>query len=62
MCSSVSLHDKTRKRFSEKTIVAFTNSTVFMLDFYMNKPVWSQFWASGALKRLYKIYYWCPLL
>ena len=25
----------TRKRFSEKTIVAFTNSTVFILDFYI---------------------------
>ena len=25
----------TRKRFSEKTIVAFTNSTVFILDFYL---------------------------
>ena len=36
MCSSVSLHDKTRERFSEKTIVAFTNSTVFMLDFYIS--------------------------
>ena len=33
----------TRKRFSEKPIVAFTNSTVFILDFYiyMTKPVWS---------------------
>ena len=33
----------TRKRFSEKLIVAFTNSTVFILDFYINmtKPVWS---------------------
>ena len=31
----------TRKRFSEKTIVAFTNSTVFLLDFYiyMIKPI-----------------------
>ena len=30
-------HNKTRKRFSEKPIVAFTNSTVlnFILDFYM---------------------------
>ena len=26
---------KTRKRFSEKPIVAFTNSTVFILDFYI---------------------------
>ena len=25
----------TRKRFSEKPIVAFTNSTVFILDFYI---------------------------
>ena len=33
---------KTRKRFSEKTIVAFTNSRVFILH-YMTKPVWS-FW------------------
>ena len=41
----------TRKRFSEKTIVAFTNSTVFILDFYiqMTKPVWSHVLASSAL-------------
>ena len=26
---------KLEKRFSEKTIVAFTNSTVFILDFYI---------------------------
>ena len=26
---------ETRKRFSEKPIVAFTNSTVFILDFYI---------------------------
>ena len=32
---------KTRKRFSEKPIVAFTNSTIFILDLYiMTKPVW----------------------
>ena len=33
----------TYKRFSEKPIVAFTNSTEFILDFYiyiMTKPVW----------------------
>ena len=30
----------TRKRFSEKPIVTFTNSTVFILDFYMTEPVW----------------------
>ena len=41
----------TRKRFSEKPIVAFTNSTVFILDFYiyMTKPVWSHVLASSAL-------------
>ena len=42
---------KTRKRFSEKPIVAFTNSTVFILDFYiyMTKPVWSHVLAWSAL-------------
>ena len=25
----------------KKTIVALTNSTVFILDFYITKPVWS---------------------
>ena len=43
----------TRKRFSEKPIVAFTNSTVlnFILDFYtcMTKPVWSHGLALSAL-------------
>ena len=29
------VHYYTRKRFSEKTIVAFTNSRVFILDFYI---------------------------
>ena len=40
-----------RKRFSEKSIVAFTNSTVFILDFYiyMAKPVWSHVLALSAL-------------
>ena len=27
---------ETRKRFSEKPIIAFTNSTVFILDLYIN--------------------------
>ena len=41
----------TRKRFSEKPIFAFTNSTVFVLDFLTTKPVWShvldlRFWTS----------------
>ena len=31
----------TRKRFSEKPIVAFTNSTVFILGLCMTKPVCS---------------------
>ena len=31
----------TRKRFSEKPIVEFTNRTVFVLDLYITKPVWS---------------------
>ena len=43
----------TRKRFSEKPVVAFTNSTVFILhvDFciYMTKPVWSHVLALSAL-------------
>ena len=33
--------NRTRKRFSEKLIVAFTNSTVFIKDLYMTNPVWS---------------------
>ena len=45
---------QTRKRFSEKPIVAFTNSTVFILhvDFciYMTKPVWSHVLALSALR------------
>ena len=38
------------KRFSEKTIVAFTNNTLFILDFYiyMTKPVWSHVLALSA--------------
>ena len=41
---------KTRKRFSEKPIVAFTNSTVFILDFYiyMANPFCSHVLALGA--------------
>ena len=31
----VPLNIKTRKMFSEKTIVEFTNNTVFILDFYV---------------------------
>ena len=40
----------TRKRFSEKTKVAFTNRTVFILDLYIyiTKPVWSHVLASSA--------------
>ena len=34
-CDLRSLFDLTRKRFSEKPIVAFTNSTVFILGFYI---------------------------
>ena len=41
----------TRKRFSEKPIVAFTSSTVFMKDFYMTKPVWSHVLALSALPK-----------
>ena len=34
-----------RERFSEKSIVAFANSTVFILDFYiMTEHVWSHAW------------------
>ena len=52
----------TRKRFSEKkTIVAFTNSTVFILDFYINmtKPVWSHVLALSAcnLKKAHIVSY-----
>ena len=32
---------ETRKRFSEKPIVAFTNSRVFILDFYILLSLWS---------------------
>ena len=41
----------TRKGFSEKPIVAFTNSTVFILDFYiyMTKSIWSHVLALSAL-------------
>ena len=49
-CRLVRLTRKTRKRFSEKPIVAFTNSTVFILDFYiMTKPVWFHVFAWSAL-------------
>ena len=36
---------ETRKKCSDKPIVVFTNSTVFILDFYIykTKPVWSHF-------------------
>ena len=41
----------TRKRFSEKPIVGFTNSTVFLLELYiyMTKPVWSHVLAFSTL-------------
>ena len=54
--------NKTRKKFSEKPIVAFTNSTVFIQDLYMTNPVWSHGLPLNDLSihtRLYKIYYWC---
>ena len=38
----------TRKRFSEKPIVAFANCTVFIQDIYLTKPVWSHVLASSA--------------
>ena len=54
--SSVSVHNYytvpniTRKRFLEKPVVAFKNSTVFILDFlYMTNPVRSHVLASNAL-------------
>ena len=56
---------QTRKRFSEKPIVAFTNSTVFIKDLYITNPVWTHGLALNDLPintRLYKIYYWCLLL
>ena len=41
---------KTSKRFLKKPIVAFTNSTVFTLDFYnMTKHVWSHVLALSVL-------------
>ena len=46
---TISVQQITRKRFSEKPIVAFTSSTVFMLNFYMTKPVWSHVLALSAL-------------
>ena len=50
----VTLPNTTRKRFSEKPIVAFTNSTVlnFILDFYNYVGLslfWSHVLASSAL-------------
>ena len=44
---------KTRKRFSEKPIVVFTNSTVFILDFYILLSLWSHVlaWSSLILKK-----------
>ena len=39
----VKLLKQTTKRFSEKPIVAFTNSTVFILDFYITKSLVSCF-------------------
>ena len=41
---------KIRKGFLEKPIVAFTNITVFILNFYMTKPVWSHVLASSAFE------------
>ena len=45
---------KTRKRFSEKPVVAFTNSTVFTMSYYasicMTKPVWSHVLALSVLR------------
>ena len=40
-------HVITRKRFSEKPIVAVTNITVF-IDLYITKPVWSHVLALSA--------------
>ena len=41
VCVSVcTITQKTRKRFSEKPIVAFTNSTVSILDFYIYDYIW----------------------
>ena len=34
-CGNVAIIIKTRKRFKEKPIVVFTNTTVFILDFYI---------------------------
>ena len=39
---------KTRKKFSEKPVVVLTNSTVFILDFCMTKPVWFHVLALSA--------------
>ena len=39
---------QTRKTFSEKPIVAFTDSTVFILDFYMLLNLWYHVLASSA--------------
>ena len=45
----------TRERFSEKPIVVFTNNTVFILDFSIQKtkPVWSHVLASSAHEKPY---------
>ena len=59
-CVPLVFINRTRKRFSEKPIVAFTNSTVFIKDLYMTNPVWSHGLALNDLPihtRLYKIYY-----
>ena len=49
------------KMFSEKPIglVAFTNSTVFILDLYMTKPLWSHVLALSAwtLKKAHIVSY-----
>ena len=39
---------QTRKTFSEKPIVAFTNSTVFLLDFYILLSLWCHVLALSA--------------
>ena len=40
-------NDTSTSRFSEKLTVAFTSSTVFIID-YITKPVWSHVVASSA--------------
>ena len=44
----MTMEPKTRKRYSEKPIVAVTNSTVFILDLYITKTVWSHVLALSA--------------